>query len=68
MEKCSEFTQCWLKRLYSIIQDFAHDGCKEYEREYSPPPDDILNEYLDDDELNDTVETNKTKQENIKQV
>ena len=40
-----------------IYQDFEYEGRKEYEREYSPPPDDILDEYLnDEDDLAKTVE------------
>ena len=40
-----------------IYQDFEYEGREEYEREYSPPPDDILDEYLnDEDDLDKTVE------------
>ena len=52
-----------------IYQDFEYEGRKEYEREYSPPPDDILDEYLNEEEdLDKTVELkfeeiqNETKQ------
>ena len=52
-----------------ICKVFEYEGRKEYEREYSPPPDDILDEYLNDEEdLDKTVELkfeeikNETKQ------
>ena len=62
---------CLITTTFTILicQDFEYEGRKEYEREYSPPPDDILDEYLNDkDDLDKTVELkfeetkNETKQ------
>ena len=30
-----------------VEEDFDYEGCVEYERDYTPPPDDILDEHLD---------------------
>ena len=52
-----------------LTKDFEYEGRQEYEREYSPPPDDILDELIDDPaNLNDTHNSDDYIREKVKEV